>query len=156
MNTLITIAGKYLFVLIGPVAAYVFLKADAAWRKTLLLRGIMVLVTGIVLAKGAGALYFEPRPFVTMHRQPLFPHEADNGFPSDHTLLVFSCAFLLYPINKRAAGAAMLIGAFVGAARVAALVHSPLDIAASIGIALLTGLAAAKIIKLPHNVAPEG
>ncbi len=156
MDLIIKIVAKYLFVLIGPIAAYVFWKADALSRKTLILRGIVVLVLGIVLAKGAGALYFEPRPFVTLHRAPLFPHEADNGFPSDHTLLVFACAFLLYPFNKRAAGASMVVGAMVGGARIAALVHSPLDIATSTVFALISGVVAAKAIKLPQPQTPEG
>ena len=146
MNTVIAICAKYLFVLIAPLFALVWFQSSASDRKTLVMRGAVLLIVGVLMAKGAGALYFEPRPFVSLHRQPLIPHEADNGFPSDHTLLVFGCAFLIFPFMRPMGIAAAGIGVLVASARVAALVHSPLDIVTSIGIAAAASLLAARLL----------
>jgi undecaprenyl-diphosphatase len=107
------------------------------------------LILAVVLAKGGGALYNEPRPFVVQHIAPIVPHDADNGFPSDHTLLSFACAFLIFPFSPRAAGPALLIAATVAMARIASLLHSPLDIVASILMAAVANIIAWKAIPIP-------
>ena len=153
MTGLIIFCAKYLFVAIPLIVLWVFWTLSPADRRLLLLRGLVVLVIAVALAKSGGALYTEPRPFVVQHTAPLIPHDADNGFPSDHTLLAFACGFLLYPIASRAAGPALLIAATVGAARIAALLHSPLDIVASILMAAVANLIAWKVIRDPADAA---
>jgi len=81
MTELIIICAKYLFAAIPLILIYVFWQISNAQRRVLLLRGLLVCILAVVLAKGGGALYNEPRPFVVQHIAPLIPHEADNGFP---------------------------------------------------------------------------
>ncbi len=147
MNGLIIICAKYLFVVNGLLYLGVFYRTPPEDRRTLVLRTAAALLIALVLAKGGGALYNEPRPFVTQHIAPLIPHEADNGFPSDHTLLSFTLAFLLVPFCKRSGVAAVIIGTIVGVSRIAAHLHSPLDIVASIVIAGIATVGAMQIIK---------
>jgi len=92
------------------------------------------------------------------HVAPLIPHDADNGFPSDHTELVFACAFLLLPFSRRVSAAAGIVGAAVGAARIASLLHSPLDICAGIGFAGIANVAACAIVRRKDdgNPTPQG
>jgi undecaprenyl-diphosphatase len=149
MTGLIVISAKYLFVLIPLILLGVLWPLSAAQRRVLILRGIVVLIIGVILAKGGGALYNEPRPFVVQHVSPLIPHDADNGFPSDHTLLAFACAFLLFPFSRRAAIVAVLIAAAVGVARIACLLHSPLDIIASILMAAVANVIAWLVVRIP-------
>jgi len=155
MTELIIICAKYLFIAIPLLLLYVFWTLSNAQRKTLVLRGLIVCILAILLAKGGGALYNEPRPFVVQHVAPLIPHEADNGFPSDHTLLCFACAFLLVPFSPRMIGPALLISVTVALARVASLLHSPLDIVASIVMAAVANVIAFVAIREP-SIAPPG
>ncbi|MCW3101504.1 MAG: bcrC1, partial [Chthonomonadaceae bacterium] len=149
MTALIIFCAKYLFVAIPLILVWVFWQVSPVDRRTLLLRGVIVLIVAVVLAKGGGALYNEPRPFVVQHVTPLVPHDADNGFPSDHTLLCFACAFLLLPFSPRAVGPALLIAATVGMARIASLLHSPLDVIASILMAAVANIIAWKAVRNP-------
>lgn len=133
MTQLTIIAAKYLIVVPLLLLVWTFWRAGSEARRTLIRRGLLAGVIAIALAKTGGALYNEPRPFVAHHFTPLIPHEADNGFPSDHTLLAFTCVFLL--LGQRAMGWALLAGLFAAAvacARIASGLHSPLDISASI------------------------
>jgi undecaprenyl-diphosphatase len=132
MNSLIVFGASYLVALCPIMVAYVLWKASPRQRRVLLLRIAIVTILGIAMAKTGGALYNEPRPFVLLHATPLVAHGADSGFPSDHSLVAFGCAFLILPYSVPLAGATFLIAALVGIARVASLLHSPLDIGASI------------------------
>jgi undecaprenyl-diphosphatase len=149
MTGLILFCAKYLFAAIPLVLLWVWWGLPNDYRRVMLLRGVIVVVVAVLLAKGGGALYNEPRPFVVQHVAPLIPHEADNGFPSDHTLLSFACAFLLIPFAPRIFGPALLIAATVGMARIASLLHSPLDIIASILMAIAANFVAAKAVRTP-------
>src|SRR4051794_41981552 len=79
--------------------------------------GLAVLGVGIWIA---GSLHVDPRPFVQdPSTAPLFPHPADNGFPSDHAAAggLLTALVLRY---RRALGVLVGIGAvLVAAARLA-------------------------------------
>ena len=155
MTELIIICAKYLFITIPMLLLYVFWTLSNARRKSLLLRGFVVCILAVTLAKGGGALYNEPRPFVVQHVAPLIPHGADNGFPSDHTLFCFACAFLLMPFSPRAIGPVLLLCVTVALARVASLLHSPLDIVASILMAAIANIIAYFAIREPSITSPS-
>ena len=144
VNALIVIGAKYLFVLAPLLVGFVFAVLPPA-RRPLLFRGAIALVIAVVLAKGGGALYNEPRPFAVRRVAPLTPHEPDNGFPSDHTLLCAVCALLILPFSRPLGIAAGVVALTVGAARVLALLHSPLDILVSLAFAAIAAYAASAI-----------
>ena len=75
------------------------------------------------VSKHGAVFYSHPRPFVVMHVDPLLPHEPDNSFPSDHTLLAAGVAAVVFAF-RRSWGAGLWLAAFaVGAARVTAHLH---------------------------------
>lgn len=123
------------YMIVFPLAMVVMdlLRAPADMRRILLKRGVLASVIAIALAKIGGALYYDPRPFAAHHFTPILSHAADNGFPSDHTLLAFTCVFLLFSqlsiTETILAGLAAMLVAF---SRVRIGLHSPLDIAGSI------------------------
>jgi undecaprenyl-diphosphatase len=135
-----------LFVLSPLIVGWVFWHAGSDDRRVLAIRGAAAMLLALLFAKGAGALYPEPRPFVVHHRVPLIPHAPDNGFPSDHTLLTFACAFLVLPFSLPAALAGMAVATAVGLARVASDVHTPLDFVASLLFAALANFLAWRLI----------
>jgi undecaprenyl-diphosphatase len=93
--------------------------------------GILALVLDLI----AGDVYYDPRPFVTHHLVPIGTHTADNGFRSDHALLTSFLAFTLFHYSKRTGIFLFVIALLVSWARVAANIHSPLDIAGGFIIA---------------------
>ena len=85
----------------------------------------------LALVRIGGHLYYDTRPFVREHVAPLFAHAPDNGFPSDHALLTSFLAFVSFRYTKPVAAALTVNALLVSWARVAAKVHSPIDIVGS-------------------------
>ena len=85
-------------------------------------------VAAIVLSRIAGKLYYDPRPFVKSACQAVVPHAADNGFPSDHTLLGAALAAILWRYSRLWSTVVGLLTVVVGWARVYGCIHSPIDI----------------------------
>ena len=138
MQLLIVITAKYLYLAILVAAVIVWLRQSRPdkWRMGTL--GILAGILALVLVKLAGKIYFDPRPFVVHHIHPLIAHAADNGFPSDHTALTMTTALITYQFSKEW-GIALASGSLlVGISRIAAQVHSPIDIIASIVIAAIS------------------
>jgi undecaprenyl-diphosphatase len=137
LNTLIILCAKYLYivvVLIGVV--YIFLQPREKQKRVLLL-AIITLPIAYIVAKIGSVLYFDPRPFVVGNFAPLVPHIADNGFPSDHTLLTSAIASVVYPYSRRIGIILWILALAVGISRIAAGIHHPIDIIGSIVISIV-------------------
>src|SRR5258708_130988 len=137
MDTIAIFSAKYLFLadvfIVGAVVRMVLREQ----QKHLAVFSLLTLGIAFVMSRIAAHLYFDPRPFVSDNITPLISHVADNGFPSDHTLLAAALAVALFPFSKKAAAAAMAVALAVGAARVYVGVHHWIDIFGSIGIAIV-------------------
>ncbi len=131
MNILIVFSAKYLLYVSVIVAVAYFAKQPRPRQKEMLVFAVILLPFAYAIAKIAGHFYFDPRPFVVGHFTPLIPHAADNGFPSDHTLLASAVAATVFYFNKRLGLLLFVLALFVGAARVLAGVHHPMDIVGS-------------------------
>ena len=70
--------------------------------------------------------------------KPLFPHIADNGFPSDHTLLTMTIAAIIFVYNRKLGILLAIFSLIIGFSRVAAGVHHALDIIGAAVIAVTT------------------
>ncbi len=113
-----------------------FLFQSRNFQKKILLLSIFVLPLSYLIAKFGSVLFYNPRPFVG-HFAPLISHAADNGFPSDHTLLMAALSSILIPFNKKVSIVFWCLTLLVGISRVYAGVHHSLDIIASIAIAFI-------------------
>ena len=129
---MIIFCAKYLFVVPVLLAGIFFLKQSRATKRSMLVFGVCSLGLALVLATIAGWIFYDPRPFASGHFTPLIAHAADNGFPSDHTLLTSAIACLIFVYHKRLGSFLLLLAVVVGGARVAAGIHSPIDIIGSI------------------------
>lgn len=134
METLVALGAKYLIWV--AVAAFVLVFALTAQKRRFLWLAVTALPLTYVLGKVAGALWYDPRPFVAGDFTPLVAHAADNGFPSDHMLLASAMASVVFVFNRRAGVALWVLALIIGAARVLAGVHHVVDIAASALIAI--------------------
>lgn len=133
---LIKFGANYLFALLVVWGGLLILRVrDRRGEK--ILRGICAGITGVIVDKVSGLFYYHDRPFVAMHKTALAVNPSNNAFPSDHALLVFTAAFVVWAATRNwKYGLALLVGGgLVGWARVAALVHWPIDIVGSFVIA---------------------
>ncbi len=131
-------AAKYLFILSFIVAGIYFLLQPRSIQKRIVIFSTISLVLIYLFATTAGHLYNNPRPFVVDNFTPLIPHAPDNGFPSDHVLLVSAIAAVFtYFGTRRIIISLWVIVALVAIGRVFVGVHHPIDVIASILISLL-------------------
>jgi undecaprenyl-diphosphatase len=145
MNLLIIFGAKYLVFVIILIAAMFAYRLPAENRKELLIFALFALPLAYMSAKIASVLYFNPRPFVVGNFTPLIAHAADNGFPSDHTLLSAAVATVVYFFHKKLGIGLLTLSVLVGLSRVSAGVHHLLDIFSSVVIAFVIGLIVWKI-----------
>lgn len=79
---------------------------------------------------------------------PLFPHSADNGFPSEHVLFAMVIAGVVFAYNRKLGVILAILGLIVGSARVIANVHHPIDVIGGIAIALMSIFCAYRVLSL--------
>jgi undecaprenyl-diphosphatase len=137
MHQAVTFIAQYVIVVPAALALLVWLRLS--WSRKLRFI-VLIIVAGALAyagAKLAGRLYYDPRPFVSGHFDPYFPHAKDNGFVSDHTLLGSLLAFATLRYSHTAGYLALIAAVLVGSARVMAGVHHIQDV---IGAMAITGL----------------
>ena len=157
MDALIILGAKYLFlvVLLGAIAFGV--KIPQNERFSFWLSAGIAGAFAIALTKIAGRLYFDPRPF-THGVRALIAHDADNGFPSDHTVLSFAAATVVGLRSAKVGGILLLIATLVAICRVLVGVHTPLDVISGAVIGTVAGSLAKPLgnalikRRLPTNV----
>ena len=135
MNTLIADLAQYGFLISFVIAFLVWLRLPRTQKLELLVAGVVGGIVCLALIKLGGALYYDTRPFVTQGVAPLFPHGADNGFPSDHTAVTMFVALCVLIVSRPWGLALVAVSLVAGVARVLAHVHSPIDIVGAVAIA---------------------
>lgn len=140
MDTLIVYTAKYAFVLSILIAAYVWWRLPGRQKTELLAWGLIGGAVVYALIKLTGLLYYDTRPFVADHTTPLFAHPPDNGFPSDHTALTMFIAVCVFHYSRKWGIVLIVISVLIGASRVAARVHHPIDIIGAIVIAIVAAV----------------
>ncbi len=126
-------------VLIGAYALLV--KVPKGQRYQAYCRIIMAGATAYLLAKFVGSVY-QPsleRPFELLGVAPGASYLDNPGFPSDHALFVAAITLAVWFETKQKAISLLLAGLtlLVVIGRVAALVHTPLDVIGGVAIALI-------------------
>ena len=134
INYIFIFGAKYLYLLAGVIALVWFWKLSKEEKKEIILFSIIALPAIYIFSKISAWLYFNPRPFVIGHFTPLLPHDPDNGFPSDHILLISAIASLIFPYSKKVSAEIWIIAVLVGISRVYVGIHNPIDIVGSVVI----------------------
>lgn len=137
MNYIIIFSAKYLYLIAILIAALVWLRTAKKIKLEILKLAIVNLPISFILGRIAGLIFYNPRPFIAENIMPLMPHAADNGFPSDHTLLIATIAFCIISYNKRYGIILLIFALVVGLSRVIAKIHYPLDILGSFIISFI-------------------
>ncbi len=135
MDTLFIFGAKYLFLFSPLVAGIFFLKQARRTQINMIILALAAVPLTYVIVFILNHVYFDPRPFVEGHFTPLVPHDSDNGFPSDHTVLTTLIASIVWFFNRRVSLCLFVIAALVAISRVSAGIHHPIDV---IGGALIS------------------
>lgn len=145
-NTLIIFGAKYLvfLMLIIAVVAFVFLQLKD--KKKAVIFSAFVLPVSFITARILSFFFYNSRPFVVENVQPLIAHVADNGFPSDHTLLASAVSAIVFAFNKKVGIALWIMTFAVGASRVLAKVHHAVDVLGSMLVVILVVLVFEKFL----------
>lgn len=147
MDSLIIFGAKYLFVAVPVIFCVAWFMAPRKKKVDMALAIVLAGIIAGILDKVTSKLYYDPRPFVSHHITPLVTHAADNGFPSEHTLFTFTIAAVLYFYRPKLGYIAGVLAALVGISRVAAHVHSPIDIVGGAVMGIAAGLAGYFLIR---------
>jgi undecaprenyl-diphosphatase len=139
MDSLTIFCAKYLFIVIPLLWLAVLIQAGNKRRKQIILATFLAVVMAVILDKLFSKLYYDPRPFVTQNINPLIAHAPDNGFPSEHTLFSVTLSTVILFFRRKIGLIGLGISLIVGIARVAAHVHSPIDIAGGAVLGLAAG-----------------
>jgi len=146
MDMFIVFCAKYLIIVVAMFAFGYWLTLPRKQRTEVLLMGIVTGIVSFILAKTGSAMYNDPRPFVSDGITPLFAYPADNGFPSDHTLLGMVITMALLSVSRKWAVNLFVLTVIIGASRVLAGVHHSVDIAGSIAFGALGGVVAVYVV----------
>lgn len=137
MDTIFIFAANYLFLIQAVILGAYFLMRRWPAQKPMAVFAVPAGLLAGALGFLGNQLYYDPRPFVVGHFTPLIQHVADNGFPSDHTLLVSAMAAVGMYWNKWLGVVLWIIAATVAYSRVYVGLHHPLDVMASMVFALI-------------------
>ena len=139
MDQIAVFCANYLYLILLLLAAvWLFFQPRQA-KLDMVCWGLFALPAMYVMLLIAGMVYDDPRPFVTGHFTPLIPHAADNGFPSDHTLLCSATSIIVLLFSRRMGTVLWCLTLAVGLSRVYVGVHHLTDILGSIAIAIAVG-----------------
>ena len=137
MDLIFILCAKYLFLIILLISGIFFLKQPRESKIKMVVFGLLCAISSYLIALLAGHLYFDPRPFVG-HFKPLIEHDTENGFPSDHVLLVSVIAAVITVFSKKLSIILWALTIIIAIARVYVGVHHIIDVVASIFIAITT------------------
>lgn len=140
MDSVVIFIAKYFLYLSVAVVGVHWLRSSRRDKVSLAASYVVGGVIALALAKAGAHFFYDTRPFVRHHVKPLIPHAADNGFPSDHALLASFLGFTMLAYSRRLGYVLLAIAVLIGAARVAAHIHSPVDIVGSFVFAAIAAL----------------
>lgn len=131
-------AKNVVFILLAVSLLWFFLKVPKSLRKDVVLIGAISLPLAFLFSLIAAKLYYDPRPFVVGHFNPLVAHGQDNGFPSDHTLLAATVSAVVFRFDRRIGTVLFLSTMLIGISRMYVGVHHFIDILGATIIAVLS------------------
>ncbi len=134
---LIAVTAQYLIIIAGLIAIVATMFSEKALRSNIVKLAILSFLIAFLIAFIAGIFYYDTRPFVIEHIEPLIPHKPDNGFPSDHTLAAMVIATTIFVYRRKLGILLGVLGILVGIVRIIAQLHYPIDIVGGIVIAIV-------------------
>jgi undecaprenyl-diphosphatase len=137
-------AAKYLPVVFALALAGLWLSWRARNQRAALLGGVSALIA-LGLGQLIGRALPRPRPYLSHTVNQLIPPSLDTSFPSDHAILGFAVAGMVWSYNRRAGAALLVLAGLMAIARVFVGAHYPGDVLGGAVLGALTSLALAPL-----------
>jgi len=141
---IIRFLADYLVIIVVIIGAGSLLWFVRDGRYQTYVRLLMMGLTALLIARLLALVYQpdEVRPFIEQGVAAKASYLNNPGFPSDHVLFVTVIAIMVWVATKRTGlyGLLLVLSAGVAIGRVLALVHTPLDVAGGMLVALLAGV----------------
>jgi len=138
INLIFIFGAEYLYLIIMGISFIWFLAQAKPKQKEIFIIACFCLPIVLIAFKIASSLYYNPRPFVLGHFQPLIDHNPNNGFPSHHMLLVSFIPAIVFLFDRRFSFLLWVLALFVGFSRVYVGVHHTVDIFGSLVISAIS------------------
>jgi undecaprenyl-diphosphatase len=138
MDWVVTFCVQYLF--LGLLLLYLIALAQAGKKhqKALLLSLLISAVIAAIFTVVARQLYYDPRPFVSRHLQPLVQHVVNNGFPSIAEVYTMTLALVIFYFRRGLGSLTILLALITGLSFMAAHLNFLIDVIAGGAISAIS------------------
>jgi undecaprenyl-diphosphatase len=142
LDAVMIAAAKYLPVVFALALVALWLSWRVRNQRAALLAGVSALIA-LGLGQLIGKALPRPRPYLSHTVNQLIPPSLDTSFPSDHAILGFAVAVMVWRYNRRAGIALLVLATLMAIARVFVGAHYPGDVLGGAVLGASTSLALA-------------
>jgi undecaprenyl-diphosphatase len=142
LDAVMIAAAKYLPVVFALALVALWLSWSVRNQRAALLAGVSALIA-LGLGQLIGKALPRPRPYLSHTVNQLIPPSLDTSFPSDHAILGFAVAMMVWKYNRRAGIALLVLATLMAIARVFVGAHYPGDVLGGAVLGAATSLALA-------------
>jgi undecaprenyl-diphosphatase len=140
VDALMIASAKYLPFVFALVLVALWLSWRPRNQRGAFLAGVSALVA-LGLGQLIGKAFPRPRPYLSHAVNQLIPRSLDTSFPSDHAILGFAVAVMVWRYNRRVGTALLVLATLLAVARVFVGAHYPSDVFGGAVLGALTSVA---------------
>ena len=135
-------SAKYLPIVFALALVALWLTWSARNQRAALLAGVSALIA-LGLGQIIGKAFPRPRPYLSHAVNQLIPPSLDTSFPSDHAILGFAVAVMIWKYNRKAGAVLLVLALLIAIARIFVGAHYPGDVLGGAVLGALTSVALA-------------
>lgn len=144
LDALMIGSAKYLPIVFALALVALWLSWNARNQRAALLAGLSALIA-LGLGQLVGKAFPRPRPYLSHAVNQLIPPSLDTSFPSDHAILGFAVAIMVWRYNRRAGVVLLILALLMAIARVFVAAHYPGDVLGGTVLGSITSVALANL-----------
>jgi len=148
LDALMIGSAKYLPIVFALALVALWLSWRPRNQQGAFLAGVSAL-TALGLGQLIGKAFPRPRPYLSHSVNQLIPPSLDTSFPSDHAILGFAVAVMVWRYNRRAGVALLVLATLMAIARVFVGAHYPGDVLGGAVLGALTSSAVEALSERP-------
>ena len=148
LDALMIGSAKYLPIVFALALVALWLSWRPRNQRGAFLAGVSALIA-LGLGQLIGKAFPRPRPYLSHSVNQLIPRSLDTSFPSDHAILGFAVAVMVWRYNRRAGVALLVLATLMATARVFVGAHYPGDVLGGAALGALTSAALAALNERP-------
>ena len=148
LDALMIGSAKYLPIVFALALVALWLSWRPRNQRGALLAGVSAF-SALGLGQLIGKAFPRPRPYLSHSVNQLIPRSLDTSFPSDHAILGFAVAVMVWRYNRRAGVALLVLATLMAIARVFVGAHYPGDVLGGAVLGALTSSALTALSERP-------